>query len=396
MNPDKAHRQAERLTVHLHEHIRKGEGEETATDELRESLVEELARLPVEAQRLLNNLAGDLYMLANDEKLAPATGQSTEALRDAWNARDWKQILVLLTLDIPRVEAHYRAYLRGRAWGALGYPFAAAQFLGFAWQIRRDKDNYGYLAIQALLDANELDAAWDRAAEMLADEQTSATLLYKIADVFYAGAHRSDQPFQDRLYGRVIEIVDRARAISPQPSVRSVVVGGLVKKGFALANLERMTEAEGALSEALRKDYDSDIVLSARGLLRMDAGRTAEAFVDFTRAADKGTMAVWPFFYLAEHALKVHEYERCLDLSAAALARTNDAQARANLLEWKAIALGALGRTDEALGAADEAELLNPFNDRIVKNVESIRRTAPFEQFELVADLSPKQARRAA
>jgi tetratricopeptide (TPR) repeat protein len=396
MNLEKPRRQAERLTIRLHELIRKGQGDESDADEIRESLTEDLARLPVEERRLLNSLAGDLYMIANDERLAPAADQSPGAMRDAWKARDWKGVLALLAHDIPSVDPHFRAYLRGRAWGELGYPLAAAQFLRFAWQLQRDNENYGYLAVEALRGAGDFEAAWELAVEMLGDERAPATLLYKIADVLYAAAHRSDQPFQDRLYKRVIEVVNRARARAEQPSVRSVVVGGLVKKGFSLANLGKMPDAEEALSEALKVDHDSDIVLSARGLLRMDAGRVPEALVDFTRAVDKGTVLVWPFVYLAKHAIEEQEYERCLDLVAAALARTDAVPARANLLEWKAIALGALGRTDEALRIAGEAQLLEPFNDRIVKNVASMRRAAPVAQLEVVVDLTPKQAMRAA
>lgn len=396
MSPENARRNVERLTILLHDLIRRDEGDGASADDIRESLTSELAQLPDDEKRLLTSLAGDLYMLANAERPLPAPNLGVLSIREAWNARDWRRLLVLLACDIPDVHPHYRAYLRGRAWGELGYPLAAAQFLGYAWQLQGDKDNYGYLTIQAYLDAGDFESAWKLSGRLLADDQPSATLFYKIADVLYAAAHRSNQPIQNRLYGRVVEVVDRARALAAQPSVTSIVVGGLVKKAFALANTEQIDNAENALSEALRVDHESDVALSARGLLRMDAGRAAEAYVDFARAAGKGTTFMWPFFYLAKHALDEHDYDRCLDLVAAGLARTSDARARANLLEWNAIALRALGRDHEALESADEAELLEPFNDRIVKNGDSIRRAQPLAQLEVVVDLSPRQAMRIA
>jgi tetratricopeptide (TPR) repeat protein len=394
MSPDDPRRHAERLTIHLQELIRGGRGDEILADGIRESLTEELARLPADERRLLTSLAGDLYMLAGEECLAPE--QSVLEIRDAWHARDWKRLLALLAHHVPGMGAHYRAYLRGRAWGELGYRRAAVQFLRHAWSLQAENDNYGYLTVQAILDAEDFEEAWAIAGKLLADDRTSVTLLYKVADVLYAGAHRSGPPIEERLYRRVIEVVDRARALPTKPSVPSVVIGGLVKKAFSLANLENVEDAESALTAALGVDHESDIVLAARGLLRLDSGRVSDAIVDFTRAADKGSVLVWPFFYLAKHAVQRGDHERCLDLVAAALPRARDSRMRANLFEWNAIALRALNRDDEARQSAEEAQLLEPFNERISKNVDAINRRVPPAELEVVADLSTREAMRLA
>jgi tetratricopeptide (TPR) repeat protein len=258
--------------------------------------------------------------------------------------------------------------------------------------MRPETDNYGYLAIEALLDSGSFQEAWERAARIAVGAKASATLLYKVADVLYIGAHRCDPGFQPRLYERVIEVVDKASRL-PQPSVTSVQVAGLVKKGFALANLGDLDKAEATLTEALKGDNNNDILLSARGLVRIESGRTSEALLDLMRAVDKGTVQSWPFVYVAQHAIQNGEFTRALDLVEEALRRTNDPRLQANLVEWRAIVLSGLGRMDEAVQFASEAETIEPFNERIAQNLQLIRSAQPYHRLQLQVDYSPAEMR---
>jgi tetratricopeptide (TPR) repeat protein len=383
---------AEALTVRLHELIRDGHGDDSEADNVRDELIDGLSSLSADDRRALNDLSGDLFMLSSEEILVAQTNITHVELKAAWEARDWNQLRQLLVYEIPHVTQDYRAYLRGRAWGELGFHRAAAEFLFFAWKARPEKDNYGFLAVQALLDADAFEEAWNRAAEVTVTERASATLLYKVADVLYTGASRCDSGFQARLYERVIEVVDKAAQFQ-QPSVVSIRVAGLVKKAFALASLKRLDEADLALTQALELDRNNDVVLSARGLVRLEADRPSDALLDFVRAVDEHTLFAWPYVYLAQHAFKNREFERALDLIEECLPRTTGTRLRANLIEWKAITMHSLGRTGEAMESANEAESLEPFNERIATTVELIRNARSIDESLLTLDLTPGEMR---
>jgi tetratricopeptide (TPR) repeat protein len=383
---------AEQLTVRLHDLIRDGHGDDSKADNVREELIDVLSTVSTDDRRMLNDLSGDLLMLSSEEALVTRADITGIELKAAWEARDWHQLRELLVYEIPQVPPDYRAYLRGRAWGELGYHRAAAEFLFFAWKARPEKDNYGYLAVQALLDSDAFEEAWTRAAEIATAERASATLLYKVADVLYVGANRCEPGFQPRLYERVIEVVDKASQFQ-QPSVVSIRIAGLVKKAFAFANLARLDKADATLTQALELDRNNDVVLSARGLVRVEANRSSDALLDFVRAVEERTLFAWPYAYLAEHAIRDHEFERALDLIEECLPRTRDERLRANLFEWRAIVMHSLGRTGEAMQSANEAESLEPFNERITRNLELIRNAQSFEKLQLAVDFTPGEMR---
>lgn len=391
MSPE--HAAAEQLTLRLHELIRNGQDDDVETDSVREQLVETLARVPSEDRSLLNDLSGDLFMLNGEEILVNPAGHEALELRAAWEQRDWRKVRALLVYNISHVTNDYRAYARGRAWGELGYHRAAAEFLFYAWRVRPEKDNYAYLAVQALLNANTYPEALGRAVEIEGSGEASATLLYNLAHVLYDGARRCDGPFAARLYTRVVEIVDKASAL-PQPVVNSLQIAALVNKAFAQSYLEAPANAEATLTKALALDPSNDIVLSARGLVRMEASRQSDALLDFQRAVDAGTLVTWPFIYLAEHAMQSHDFATALPLIDQSLRRNPEERIRANLLEWRAIAMQSLGRVNEAVQAAYEAQALEPFNERIAENVDMIRKAQPVERMRVVVDVSPSAMRK--
>jgi hypothetical protein len=128
-------------------------------------------------------------------------------------------------------------------------------------------------------------------------------------------------------------------------------------------------------------------------LVRLEADRPSDALLDFVRAVDEHTLFAWPYVYLAQHAFKNREFERALDLIEECLPRTTGTRLRANLIEWKAITMHSLGRTGEAMESANEAESLEPFNERIATTVELIRNARSIDESLLTLDLTPGEMR---
>ncbi len=79
-------RALEHRTVELHRLLRDGQGDADKTDELREQMVDIWATLRPESRALLDNLSGDLYMLAGEEAFEKGEkpGQSLAHIKEAW------------------------------------------------------------------------------------------------------------------------------------------------------------------------------------------------------------------------------------------------------------------------------------------------------------------------
>lgn len=390
-------REAEQLTVKLHGLIRSGNGDDDSADQLRERLLPPWTRLSKEHRKIVDDLSGDLYMLAGREHLDDGTVDDVLAIRDAWLRKDWIRILELCRLRLPKVDDHHRAYVRGRAYGELGLSLAAFSFLDHAAQLNPDSENYRYLAIEALLNAGEFEGAWTRARDLLANTDTQPTLLLKVADVMYAAAARSDAPFDGMLRERLIGVVDRALSGDAGSRVlKSVRVGGFIKKGYALVHLHRCADADAAFTQAIESDPQSDVALVARGLLRLDQREFEAAAADFEEAIRLDTDLGWPYLFLAKQRLSEGDNEQVVDFAERALSSARSGTMGAGLLELKGVALARMGHTVESLRALRDADALSPFNPRVARSIELLEQNMPAAELEATVDISPTEALRLA
>jgi hypothetical protein len=116
---------------------------------------------------------------------------------------------------------------------------------------------------------------------------------------------------------------------------------------------------------------------------------------DFERAVKNGTPLLWPFLYLSHDALQSGELRRCLDMAQQAIVRTHAPALRANLMEWMAIAIAKLelaprNRTSVAL--MQEAQAVNPLNERIAANLKALLDGSPPKGLQVANDTSPREA----
>jgi tetratricopeptide (TPR) repeat protein len=390
----------ERLTLALHVLIRAGRGDDDEADRVREQMVDIWETLSPERRALLDNLSGDLFMLAGDEVLDVGEDpvRSKAAFQDAWNRRDWAALLALLRRGElrARVPDHSAAYFRGRCWSSLGYFEAALAFFDHAAHLAPDNDNYAYLALDALVRSGRMDDALERANAILREQAPSVRRLFKAADVLFNAARNLDEAAAATVYKRVLLVLDRAlvldASLPAEERLSSLTVGGYVVRGLCHEHLEQPAEAKRAYTAALAVDPESDAALTARGLLSLDTDPAA-ALRDFERAVKKGTPLLWPYLYLAHDALQSGEFRRCLDMVQQAMARTRAPVLRANLMEWMAIAsleLAPGSKTSVAL--LQEAQAANPLSDRIAANLQDLLAGKPAAGLRVANDTSPREA----
>ncbi|EYF01210.1 Hypothetical protein CAP_8551 [Chondromyces apiculatus DSM 436] len=395
-----ASRALEQLTLDLHVLIRADRGNDDEADLVRERMVDIWETLSPERRALLDNLSGDLFMLAGDEVLDVGEDlvQPKAAFKDAWDRQDWVGSLALLRRRDLRAQipAHVAAYFRGRCWSSLGYFKAALAFFDHAAQLAPDNDTYAYLALDALMMSGRMEEALERANDILREQAPSVRRFFKAADVLFHAARHVDEGAGAAVYNRVLLVLDNALELDAElpadERLSSLTVGGYVVKGLCHEHLGQPEEAKRAYTAALAVDPESDDALTARGLVSLETDRAA-ALRDFERAVTKGTPLLWPYLYLAHDALQSGELRRCRDMAQQALARTRAPVLRANLMEWIAIASLKLAPGNKtSVGLLQDAQAINPLSDRIAANLQDLLAGKPAAGLRVANDTSPREA----
>jgi tetratricopeptide (TPR) repeat protein len=141
--------------------------------------------------------------------------------------------------------------------------------------------------------------------------------------------------------------------------------------GSCLEELGRQDEAL-ALYESALADHPTDPdLLMFRGVAFLDTD-PERALQDFAGAARAGVDSIWPYFFLAQHALTHDEFNEALKWASKAASKPGPKEAHAQAHEWVAIALSALSHPlDEVLEHFDRAIQLNPNAEHIRENRSS-------------------------
>jgi tetratricopeptide (TPR) repeat protein len=190
-------------------------------------------------------------------------------------------------------------------------------------------------------------------------------------------------PVYQRLSEVLQRTLSRANLLPPDEMTDAVQVAALVELGNFYEHLQREDAALAAYGEALAIEPQNEPALTARGILRY--GRSTSASIrDFQTAISRGAHTVWPFFYMAHHALVTRQYQHCLLYCREGLGQPSSDAVRADLLEWRAIArFQASGRIDDVLADFDEAARLAPNNPRINRNRTEMIRAMDAQQTQL-------------
>lgn len=345
---------------------------------------EMLARLPPKEQplreRLISSLEHVEFAVTAPVGTTPPLPEVT-TLQAALTDRRYRQALDVLDRLAAAIPQPVANYLRGRCWeGLLGATYAVPFYFA-ASVIDPGNVNFAYLFIHSLLESGLAAEARRWAEAIHADPNAHPRLLIKAADVYFILARDLFEAEQAALLHEVVAAVDTALDIDqrhqPPQLFTAVKTHAWVQRGMALEILGRDTDAIASYDAALAEDPDNDAALTARGLLLLTAD-SPRGIADLRRAAELGTGLVWPYFYLAHHALSKREHTACITLCQQALATTQDASFAALLYEWSAIALAEM----RGVLAADQVRRL--FNDALAVAPWSLnlqRNIAAFEKW---------------
>jgi tetratricopeptide (TPR) repeat protein len=361
--PSKAALEYERLLVKLAHLMAGGRGDTEEGEAVRSAMEAPWSSMDAEEGQLMRHLSSDLYMLERDEMIDEAAA-TYEDVGKAWNAKDYELVLALLRKSRDRRLAEDKvAYVRGRAWGELGYREAALAFTTYAADVSPQNGTYTFLALVDAMDLAHIDEALARARAIEAD--ASAPIRSSIA-----AAHallRFDPDDGALLYERAAALLSRAiegqSRRPPAEQLPGLLTEAYVELGMCRELLGDADAALAAYSNALKADPKNDVALTARGLLQMNTDERA-AERDFERAVETATPLVWPYLYLAPMRLRRGEYRACIQVCSAALKLAQEDEQRANFYEWLAIAHRALQTPEpvvlDLFAMAEERAPLNP------------------------------------
>ncbi|WP_165227351.1 tetratricopeptide repeat protein [Aquisphaera insulae] len=366
-----------RLLSELHELIRLEADETPEGEALRDRMDEPGSRLSLDEITCVNAISADFYTLtaSSIEPVLPQTGEVKDDLRSALEARDRREFR--RALDLLRDRAAYispemLSYVRGSIWGGAGEYRIAVEFLQHAAELAPNNANYSYQALH-FLSLADAETARERAQQIVAAPAGHfPRVVLKAADILFQSTR--DQPEQEArpvletLIPICQEVIDRLEISgedSRQPSPLATAFGltGLCYERLGVTHRARIYYDRG-----LEEFPTNEALLLARGVL-LYGRETDRSIRDFEYAVQGGSRLVWPYLYLAHHALLDNRFSDCYDFCNRALRLSAPNDLQANLVEWMAISQASLGYPPQVVKSAFRAaQELAPGNDRIAKN----------------------------
>lgn len=373
-----------RLLSALHHLIRGGTDETPPGEVLRDRMDRPGSRLSPEEVVSVNGISADFYSLIDPPPtavLSPTASFEADlrAALEARDRRDFGRALDLVRKCAPYIEPAALSHLRGTIWGEAGESWPAVPFFQHAAQLDPKNGSYTELVLHHLSRV-DAEAASANARWILEDPDRypPRTVLYAADILFQATREQSEdeaRPILESLIPVFEQVVVRMEVSGEGSSHPSLLAMAFALTGFCYEHLDRHDTALRFYDRGLSLFPENDSLRVARGILRY--GRDTERSVrDFERAIRRGSPIVWPYFYLAHHALLRDRPAECLDLCNRALQFPASDEVQAHLMEWMAISQATLGYPAPAVESAFQAALrLAPGDDRIARNSQAFRES---------------------
>lgn len=367
-------------TRRLHELMRREDGDQA--DALRQSIYDGTTQLSREEQEQLKGLAGDLYMLVDEELVErietdEMKRKATNELQCSVTSSNWRRVLSLLRLDIP-VPQPYKAFWRARAWESFGDPCTALCFIRHACQIEPTNATFRQYEIHLTVKSGGIVDALRECNSVCNTTPVHARLLYKAADVFFEAAKTAEGRGRSELLQRVIQCVNRALAETNdnfKETLESVIAGGYVAKGMAHEELGEFDDAEQTYNAAIQRKPSAELLL-ARGLNRLCSGHESDGIRDLEASLPLNPKTVWPYYYLARHKLLASQYNDVIALCCAALEFRPPNKVACQLYEWLAISqYQTFAPQETVLNNMRTAAALDPANEVVSRNLATLVQT---------------------
>lgn len=373
-----------RLLSELHQLIREGTDETPAGEALRDRMDDPGSRLSADEIVTVNAISADLYSLTaslagSDLSRTDEAEADLRSALDARDRRDFKRALELLRKRTASINPEVLSYVRGSIWGEAGEDQIAVTFFRRAAQLDPRNANYSYMVLHYLSQA-DAEGARDEARPILADPESHSTrLVLKAAEIILQSTREQpdheSRPVLEMLIPIFEQIIVRLETSGEGSSQPSLLAMAFTLTGSCQEHLGRTDLARCDYDRGLSLFPTNDALLVARGILLY--GRETDRSVrDFENAVQRSSPLVWPYFYLAHHALLNDRFGVCLDLCNRGLPLPASNEVQADLLEWMAISQASLGYPAQAVESVFLAACgLAPDNKRIASNYLAFRES---------------------
>jgi tetratricopeptide (TPR) repeat protein len=261
----------EKLQRDLHALIASGKGDADEADEVRDRMDPLLREINGEEQARLDGLSADLYMLSGDEVLERSQYSHLSVpdfrreLSEAQRWNDWDSVLGLLRQRPESVPIEAAAFMRFRAYQALGHLDASLLFLDYAARQRPRDDGYKTLRLMLLTQLGRHPDALREADENIASKDAAPDLLVASADAILQSLNGADSKTPAHAsYTRVLAVLMRALTGTARIHRTFAIFGWLLDAECKL-QLGDSTGAIESMEMALRlAPGDGDIVAAIR------------------------------------------------------------------------------------------------------------------------------------
>lgn len=284
----------ETLLKQLHCLIAEGKCESAEADEVRDTMDGPERHLNRPEKARLKGLSADLYMLSGEEiTVTPVPPDITvdafmEELREHERWNDWEGVLGLLRRRPSSMPEGRTAFVRSRAYWALGHADTALRFFDYSMRDYRtlalDQDTCRALRLLLLAESGRVHEA-----VALSSPTGAKTADLGPASQIAAGSVLRGLAHDAQTYLEALQKVERAFAqVSPRSPVPvTLAVFGYLIAADCLQNLGDAGAAQLALEEAARLAPDDLELARARDSMRSSATSAPSAFAQILAERQK-------------------------------------------------------------------------------------------------------------
>lgn len=372
----------------LHDLIIDGKGNSEKANKIRNASDEAWFELEEEQQDIINGLSSDLLDMQKvvEEPKMEVVPPAPQGVFEAFALmHDGKAIEAL---DLLRKNKQFKpfsriCYFRGRCWEALREPRTALVFFRHAHRLAPYNEEYEAAELGALADANLKDGRDSVQWILNNTRESSPIVVMRACEIAFQDAQRSvDQDTARAVYEKLIHALHdalgnlqgRGELWKPRPmSEHQPIYSALFSLvATCCRNVDNVDAAFHYYTIAVGLDPFNSVLLTARGASIYGQSKSSQDYAagDFQRAISLGIELVLPYFFLAHYLLQRGQFDTCIRIVDDANAKVGSERMKSEMLEFRAIAMAALGvRKDMVLKAFRVAQETDPSNERVVSNM---------------------------
>ncbi len=292
LNRSSAFREYSRLLVELARTMRERPDDEAAADAIRDLMDAPGAMLSPEENAFMHGLSRDLRMIEMrdvwDRTVVSRGVDFIQRAAEFVHGGQWETLLSLLRVRLPQFHRDRVAYLRSRAYGSLGCPHAAYEFMEYARKLV--PSNSAYVAMKLLLSwpVVSFHRAVDAAMRTVFEPKSDWSVTLAASAVFAQYVVRtSETPTALPSAMKVIrKAIEAARSSTPRiPEVELNGCAALALLAAHSASSEDLRFARACYAEAGGVVQELDGALETRHSQPNSSGRAGALLDQLTASA---------------------------------------------------------------------------------------------------------------